>query len=142
MGEKNNIKYIEEFWANIEVFSKSPEILSENFERYFLNDFLDNSKKWKIEIQTINDDLINYYKYHNTDIGSIDVNISFDSFIKSFLRIGKNYIKNNKRLLSKDMESIIQDCIGEHITSLDVNIGNKINYKPLSETITKLKIFY
>lgn len=141
---KNNIKYIEDFWSNLEEYSKDVNMLLDRFEYSFLNDFIDNSKKWKVEIDLINDDLFKYYKYHKVDIEDKNIEITFDIFVGLFLEIGKNYIERNKGLNSKDMENIIKDIIAIHIANLDIdiNIQKPVQTAKLSESIPKLKVFY
>lgn len=139
-----DIKYIKNFWRNLEEYSQNVDLLLNHFEYSFLNDFIDHSKKWMDEIKLINEDIYKYYKYHNISIEDKNIELTFDMFVKLFLEIGTTHIKNNESINSQDMEKIIKDIIAIHITELniDIIIQKPVQTAKLSESIPKLKVFY
>lgn len=143
MSTKNkDTNYIEVFWKNIKEYSKDLDVLLENFKYSFLNDFIDNPQKWKTDLEILNDNLYDHYRYMGCNIIKDEVKISFDKFIKYFLEIGESFIIINKRLLATDMENIINTIIEKHMTDLNILIPQPKPELPLEESILTIKAFY
>lgn len=140
------IKYIETFWKNIKDYD-TVESLKENFNYCFLNDMLDNHKKWKEDIELINNDLDLYFNKKKIFTSETeDIYMDYDNFVKLFLKSGNEFISKYETLKADDMKFIIQNAINEHIESLGIDYNASIdNVKQkvtLEESIKKPKILF
>jgi hypothetical protein len=131
---------IVDFWEYKNNNNLSIDELISIAKEYFIEDFIENPKKWKINLNDINDMMKSSINKHVTNINDW-VDMNFDYFCSNIIKIIEDWIKINSDIEPIDIKNITQKLINDYI-NLQLNLMNnkKNTIVNLMESIKKTYI--